>query len=346
MTESKGWAWANVSEKIWLEPCEESYYYAHKWMKDYKELFPDSERFPSVLDLGCGLGRHSILFAKKGFKVSAIDISRDGVEFLRKWEKEEGLNISSKVGDIISLPYADEAFDFIWSYLVISHTDTEGFKKVVSELERVIKPNGQLFITLCSKDTWSFKEAGFPKVDENTVLKTDPPAEIDVPHFFVDCDDILKLFAKFEVQRIRHVDNCYSDGKKKNNKHYFVELKSHKKAKELDFSDVIGKIVSGKIDRPLGTVHPRHQNIIYSVNYGYVDGVFAGDGAEQDIYLLGVDKPVETFTGKVIAVYHRFNDVEDKWIVVPENCKKDFSDKEILELIDFQEMFFDGVLVR
>ncbi len=120
---------------------------------------------------------------------------------------------------------------------------------------------------------------------------------------------------------------------------------------KLDFSDVIGRTVGGKIDRPLNSSHPRHPEMIYPINYGYVDGVIAGDGAEQDIYLFDCDKPVETYTGKVIAVYHRTNDVEDKWIVVPENSKyatnpSALSDEEILKKIEFQEKYFAGRLYR
>ena len=69
------------------------------------------------------------------------------------------------------------------------------------------------------------------------------------------------------------------------------------------------------------------------------------------IYLFDCNKPVETYTGKVIAVYHRTNDVEDKWIVVPENSKyatnpSALSDEEILKSIEFQEKFFAGRLYR
>ena len=122
-------------------------------------------------------------------------------------------------------------------------------------------------------------------------------------------------------------------------------------AENLDYSDVIGRVVSGKIDRPLNTRHPRHPDMIYPINYGYVDGVIAGDGAEQDIYLFDCDQPVETYTGKVIAVYHRTNDVEDKWIVVPEMSKyatnpSALSDEEILKRIEFQEKYFAGRLYR
>ena len=108
--------------------------------------------------------------------------------------------------------------------------------------------------------------------------------------------------------------------------------------------NVIGKIVRGKIDRPIGSCHPRHPEMIYPVNYGYVEGIFAGDGAEQDVYVLGSDEPMESFEGKVIAVYHRYNDVEDKWIVSLDG--KDYSDDEILQKIYFQEQYFDGELLR
>ena len=98
------------------------------------------------------------------------------------------------------------------------------------------------------------------------------------------------------------------------------------------------------IDRPLGSVHPRKKNLHYPVNYGYVSGVIGGDGSEQDIYLLGETKPVSEYTGKVIAVYHRFDDVEDKWIVSLDG--QDCSDAEILAAIRFQEQYFTGELRR
>ncbi|MBR1384028.1 MAG: inorganic pyrophosphatase [Ruminococcus sp.] len=105
---------------------------------------------------------------------------------------------------------------------------------------------------------------------------------------------------------------------------------------------MLGKTVNGTIDRPKGSIHPRVKGLVYPINYGYVDGVIAGDGAEQDIYLLGEDEPVTHFEGRVIAVFHRLNDNEDKWIVA--KGAKDLTKQEILDSIDFQERFFDGEL--
>lgn len=102
---------------------------------------------------------------------------------------------------------------------------------------------------------------------------------------------------------------------------------------------MIGKTVTVIVDRPLGSYHPKHKDLYYPVNYGYIEGVMALDGEEQDAYILGVDKPVETFSGKVIAIIHRENDVEDKWIVVPKHLS--FTKEEILKQIQFQEQYFD-----
>jgi inorganic pyrophosphatase len=92
------------------------------------------------------------------------------------------------------------------------------------------------------------------------------------------------------------------------------------------------------VDRPLGTYHPKHKDIYYSVNYGYIEGIIVADGEEQDAYILGVNEPIKEFNGKVIAVIHRFNDVEEKWVVAPERAS--FTKDEIIKQVDFQEKFF------
>lgn len=96
--------------------------------------------------------------------------------------------------------------------------------------------------------------------------------------------------------------------------------------------------VTVKIDRPLGSVHPNYPTTIYPVNYGYVEDVFGGDGEEQDAYILGVDKPVTSFVGRVIAVIHRHNDNEDKWVVAPDNVA--FTEEDVRRLTHFQEQYF------
>lgn len=103
---------------------------------------------------------------------------------------------------------------------------------------------------------------------------------------------------------------------------------------------MIGDIITVTVDRPLGSYHPDYKNMYYPINYGYVEGLIAPDGEEQDVYILGVDKPVKTFKGKIIAIVHRSYDVEDKWVVCPED--KSYSQAEIEQQIYFQEKYFNS----
>ncbi len=107
--------------------------------------------------------------------------------------------------------------------------------------------------------------------------------------------------------------------------------------------EYIGKILDVKIDRELGSKHPKH-GFIYPVNYGYVPGTISGDGEELDCYVLGVFKPLEEFNGKCIAIIHRTNDNDDKLIIVPEG--KEYSDDAVDALVEFQEQYFEHVIIR
>lgn len=103
-------------------------------------------------------------------------------------------------------------------------------------------------------------------------------------------------------------------------------------------ADMIGKTVTVTVDRPLGSYHPEYKDLYYPVNYGFIKGIIAPDGEEQDAYILGVDVPVKEFTGRIIAVIHREDDVEEKWVVAPERVS--FTKEEIMEQVRFQEQYF------
>ena len=105
----------------------------------------------------------------------------------------------------------------------------------------------------------------------------------------------------------------------------------------------LNKILKIKIDRPMGSTHPKH-GFIYPINYGYVPNTISEDGEELDAYVLGVYEPLDTFTGKCIAIIHRTNDNDDKLIIVPEN--KIFTNDEINVLTDFQEQYFESTILR
>jgi inorganic pyrophosphatase len=105
----------------------------------------------------------------------------------------------------------------------------------------------------------------------------------------------------------------------------------------------LNKKVKVVMDRPLGTKHPKH-GFIYTVNYGYIPDTVSGDGEELDVYVLGIHKPLNEFEGEVIAIVHRTNDNDDKLIVVPEG--KSYSDAQIRALTEFQEQWFESIILR
>nr|WP_296779153.1 inorganic pyrophosphatase [Ruminococcus sp.] len=106
---------------------------------------------------------------------------------------------------------------------------------------------------------------------------------------------------------------------------------------------MIGRTVTVTVDRPLGSAHPNHADMIYKVNYGYIEGLIAQDSEEQDAYILGVHEAVDTFTGRIIAVIRRSDDVEEKWVVCPENVT--FSKDEIMKQVEFQEKYFKSEII-
>ena len=105
----------------------------------------------------------------------------------------------------------------------------------------------------------------------------------------------------------------------------------------------LGDIVTVTVDRPLGSYHPEHKDMYYPINYGYIEGVIAADGEEQDAYILGVDEPVKNFTGEVIGIVHRDDDVETKLVVAPQNSS--FTSEQIMSRINFTEKYYKSHLV-
>lgn len=107
--------------------------------------------------------------------------------------------------------------------------------------------------------------------------------------------------------------------------------------------EYLNKMVKVKMDRPMGSKHPK-KGFIYPVNYGYIPNTVSGDGEELDAYVLGIHEPLDTFEGKVIAIIHRLNDNDDKLVVVPES--KNYTDDQIRALTEFQEAYFKSEIYR
>ncbi|OJG72355.1 hypothetical protein RV11_GL002937 [Enterococcus phoeniculicola] len=94
------------------------------------------------------------------------------------------------------------------------------------------------------------------------------------------------------------------------------------------------------MDRPVGYQDAYGNR--YPINYGYVAGLFAGDNEEQDVYILDIDKPLKTFTGEIVAIIHRKDDVEDKWVAAASGQR--VTKEEIWVQVKFIEQYFDSTI--
>ncbi len=115
-------------------------------------------------------------------------------------------------------------------------------------------------------------------------------------------------------------------------------------AEKVKSTDFLNKIVTVKMDRPIGTKHPKH-DFIYPINYGFIPNTISGDGEELDAYVIGPTVPLDEFTGRCCAIIHRTNDDDDKLIVIPKE-QKDIDDATINKMTEFQEKWYKHIIIR
>lgn len=186
MTRSKAWNWEIEHNSIWDTPTWEYYYLSARWK---------AAGYCNVLDMGCGKGRHAKAFQQDGFNVSACDLSEYAIDSL----KGSVSGIRLDVCDIRSMPYSDSEFDALFSYHVISHTDSEGIYDIINEIRRVVRIGGEVFIDFISNDTPMFLSGRHPKIDENTYIMQDEGPEYGIPHYTTDYDNIVRLMDGFKL---------------------------------------------------------------------------------------------------------------------------------------------------
>ena len=115
----------------------------------------------------------------------------------------------------------------------------------------------------------------------------------------------------------------------------YYRCEANKAERWQKVKDLMGKLVHVVVDRPIGY---QHGDIVYLINYGYIPGIIAGDGEEQDAYILGVCEPIKEFDGQVVAAICRKNDCEDKLVVAPVGSV--YHQGQIAEAVHFQEQYF------
>lgn len=208
----KAWDWKKINNNYWNEPSDEIFYYLYKWKRK-------SSR--KILDLGCGKGRHSIIFAENNFDVTAFDLSKDGLNLLEKRAQDLNLPISTVEGNMNRLPFSSQYFDFVLAYNTIYHTDYEGLIRTIYEMKRVLKNGGEAYVTMLSKNDSSYKNNLNNLISENTLVKKEEDGSF-LPHFFVNYEKICTLFKCFKIISVKQIEE-FHDGR--SFFHYNIHLK-------------------------------------------------------------------------------------------------------------------------
>ncbi len=151
----------------------------------------------TALDLGCGVGRHSLALARLGYVTTAFDASLAGLDYTRQAAEEDGLALIFERGNMMELPFPAASFDYVLSLNVIYHGDADVVRQTLSEVRRVLKPDGVYQGTMLSKRNARYGEGR--EVAPNTFVQDDSDGDKDHPHFYCNAAELVAVFERFEV---------------------------------------------------------------------------------------------------------------------------------------------------
>jgi len=132
----------------------------------------------------------------------------------------------------MELPYQDNAFDCLLAYHVISHSNTSGVFQTMDEIHRVVRNNGEVFLTFGARISLPNRGGNFHYIEENVIVKDEDGPEKGIPHFYTDEETLKQLMRNFEVLSVRLSQNVDLSGKKQYGYHYFVLAKVIKSSDE------------------------------------------------------------------------------------------------------------------
>jgi len=173
------------------------FYKPHEDMNKIINLFK-KEGVKKILDVGCGSGRHIVLLSKEGFDVYGMDNAESGLKRTRKWLKELGLKAKLKNASCYkTFLYKDNTFDAIIFTQVIHHAKLKEINFCISEIKRVLKPNGLVFITV-TKNKMKGRASKVKIIEPRTYVMLDGP-EKGVPHYIYTKTLFKKYFKNFNI---------------------------------------------------------------------------------------------------------------------------------------------------
>ncbi len=154
----------------------------------------------TALDLGCGVGRHTVLLAQLGYRTAALDASLAGLDHTRQALAARGLAADLRVGRMTVLPFPDDAFDYVLSLNVIYHGDRAAVRQALGEIRRVLRPGGVYQGTMLS--TRHFRYGRGEEVAPQSFVDRLGDGDKAHPHFYASALDVALLFAGLEILKL------------------------------------------------------------------------------------------------------------------------------------------------
>lgn len=166
-------------------------------------------KYNHVLDLGCGTGRNTIYLASRGFKVTACDISKTGIELTKKQADDLGFtDVNFGIEDMYSMTYDDNSFDAVLCIWVQGHGTKRQVQKGIDEIYRVLQKDGTVvtdFVTI-EDSTYGIGE----EIEQNTFVGG-RPGEEEIPHYYTSKEELKIMFSRYKTINIEDTNYYFAD---------------------------------------------------------------------------------------------------------------------------------------
>jgi tellurite methyltransferase len=183
--------WSSASNLDWWErPAQE--------VVDLTKIFTPGTH-PNVLDLGCGIGRHALMFAHKGYSVTATDESPSAIERVELDANEQSVSIDTKICEMLDQGFEAGTFDLILAYNVIYHGRRQEFAEAISHIDGLLRPSGVFFFTCPTRRDGKYGHGKLVAPHAYESPNSVTPGDL---HYFPDRSDLDDLLDSFNVLSI------------------------------------------------------------------------------------------------------------------------------------------------